>query len=95
MPLIASLNVLLELPRSILVTISIFASSLRFSYIGSKTSCTKDVPWSDSPDSTAAIVRKSPDVPVVMIKDITSYGNPLNSAGGGLCLDLYSAMLAT
>jgi hypothetical protein len=94
MPLIASLKVLLELPLSIRVTMSIFASSLRFSYIGSRTFCTKDVPWSDSPDSTAAIVRKSPVIPVVITRDITSYGNPLNSVGGGLCLNLYSVMWA-
>ncbi len=92
MPLIASLNVLLELPISIRVTMSIFASSLRFSYVGSKTFCTKAVSCSDNPDSNAAIVRKSPVTPVVIIRDTTSYGIPLNSVGGGLCLNLYSFM---
>ena len=88
MLLIASRNVLLELPVSIRVTMSIFALSLKFSYIGSRTFCIKAVPCSDNPDSNAAIVRKSPVTPVVIIRDTTSYGIPLNSVGGGLYLNL-------
>ncbi len=79
---IASRNVLLKSSISIRATVSIFSLSLRFSYIGSKTSCTNAVPCLDNPDSSAAIVRKLPDIPAVRVKDTTSYGNPLNSVGG-------------
>ncbi len=52
----------------------------------------KAMPWLDSPGSNAAIVRKSPVNPAVIVRDTMSYGTPLNSVGGVFYFDLYSLM---